>query len=174
MNLDKRIKDISDILSVINSYGKYRCLMGKAGYFAKNIKDFKNLNKCKYGTNDTYKVDNECFCHLKFTNGIIEETWYPYFILEDALLLKEKKYRAFTNEEFVKLFDSGKLHSIRLRDSSTRRLERLIITDIYVQGDYLYAKLNSSTTGYSPEYFFSNCEYLDGKEWKPFGVEEKE
>lgn len=80
----------------------------------------------------------------------------------------EKKYRAFTNEEFLELFDLGKLHSIRLKDGLSERLERLIITDIYVQGDYLYIKLNNGDTGYSPAYLFDRCEYFDG-EWKPFG-----
>lgn len=79
----------------------------------------------------------------------------------------EKKYRAFTNEEFLKLFDLGKLHSIRKIGSPC---ERLIITNIYVTKEgYLYANFNNSDTGYGPLWFLKECEYFDG-EWKTFGV----
>ena len=172
MELDKRIKDITDIYSVTDGHRAYRVLNRK-GYFANDINAFTDLKAYTYyGKFIAFKEADLCFmADYECLIGNPSNHNFRYFIPEDYLISEEKEYRSLTNEEFVKLFDSGKLHSIRLKDSSTQRLERLIITDIYVQGDYLYAKLNSSTTGYSPEYFFSNCEYLDGKEWKPFKVE---
>ena len=44
----------------------------------------------------------------------------------------EKKYRPFTNEEFIELFDLGKFHSIRKIDEL---YDRLIITNIYHSKD---------------------------------------
>lgn len=172
--LDKRIKNITDIQSVTDGCQDW-LFMTKKGYFANSIFNFKDLKRlCAYGEYAGWREHNQCFlCEQAY-----DETYYSYFLPEDSLLPKEpeNKYRPLTNTEFVDLFDSGKLRSIRLKDNSTKRLERLIITDIYVQGDYLYAKLNSSDTGYGSAYFFSKCEYFDGKEWQPFGVidEDKE
>lgn len=171
LSLDKRIKDITDIYSVTDGSNSYKFL-NKKGYFANDIYSFKDLNAYTY-YGELIAIKEAEYCFMSDCKCIIgsPNNKFRYFIPEEILIPVKKKYRAFTNEEFVNLFDSGKLRSIRLKDNSTERLERLIITDIYVQGDYLYAKLNSSDTGYGPEYFFNRCEYFDGKEWKPFGVE---
>lgn len=146
--------------------------IGKKGYFSHYVDNFADLKSTVFGTlGSIEEASRESFV---CTEEPFDNYYYEFFLPAEWVKEPEKKYRAFTNEEFIKLFDSGKLHSIRLKDNSTKRLERLIITDIYVQGDYLYAKLNSSDTGYGPAYFFSKCEYFDGKEWQPFGIEVEE
>lgn len=81
--------------------------------------------------------------------------------------MTRKKYRPFTNEEFIELFDLGKFHSIRKIDEL---YDRLIITNIYHSKDnYLYISLTGDDNGYGLYWFFKKCEYFDG-EWKPFGV----
>lgn len=164
MELDSRIIEGKKPLDCFDTKIAKQFL-GKKGYFSDYHNDYTHLCNTEEGV--LKSLDEH---HDEAYEGTYNK--WKFFLPAEWIKEPEKKYRAFTNEEFVKLFDSGKLHSIRLKDSSTQRLERLIITDIYVQGNYLYAKLNSSTTGYSPEYFFSNCDYFDGKEWKPFGVEE--
>ena len=164
MNLDPRIIEGKKPLTCFD-LKEAKQFLGEKGYFSDFFSKYAHISDMKEDVLQSLdEHHDEAF--------LATRNKWEFFLPAEWVKEPEKKYRAFTNEEFVKLFDSGKLHSIRLKDSSTQSLERLIITDIYVQGDYLYAKLNSSTTGYSPEYFFSNCEYLDGKEWKPFGVEE--
>lgn len=169
MELDKRIRDIADIKSVINSSKE---IIGKMGYLAKTIKDFKDLNKCKYTTVDNYKEDDECFCHIIKVTAGLDATWYPYFIPEESLKPIEKSYRAFTNEEFFDLFDAGKLFSIRKKNERGR----FIITEVYFddncEKDTVYVKLNHCNAGFGMGYLLRNdFEYFDGKEWKIFGVE---
>lgn len=170
MELDKRIKDITDIKSVLNSNKE---VIGKKGYLAKTIRDFKDLSRCEYNIVDDYREDDKCFCHtVKFTAGVTDTTWYPYFILEESLKSIENVYRPLTNEEFLALFDSGKLHSIR----SVGARGRYIITDIYFKGDgedeevFVCFDCNSSY-GYDMETLLKDeFEYLDNGEWKPFGL----
>lgn len=166
LKLDERIYDIEDIKTVITADEKD---VGKMGYFANSIHLFKNLeglDGIKYGkliylSNLDYGGDKSDKCF------VCSNQWaYRYFIPKDSLKPIEKKHRPFTNEEFLKLFDLGKFHSIRIKGNP---LERLVITCIYTEENFLYAKLNSSDTGYGPLYFFTDCEYFDG-EWKPFGV----
>ena len=83
----------------------------------------------------------------------------------------EKKYRPFTNEEFLALFDSGKLHSIRKKNEKGR----YVITDIYFNDDEdtVFVRLNHCDAGAGMRYLVNNgYEYFDGKDWQPFGVKE--
>lgn len=167
MKLDSRILDGKKPLTCFDVENAKQ-FIGKKGYFTQGIDDYADLKNTVFGTlgsvEDTDRLSFVC------TEETFDNYYYEFFIPAEWVKEPKKKYRALTNTEFVDLFDSGKLRSIRLKDNSTKRLERLIITDIYVQGDYLYAKLNSSDTGYGPAYFFSKCEYFDGKDWQPFGV----
>ena len=47
MELDKRIRSIVDILTVINS--DMGGIIGKTGYFGNSIMDFKRLDTCEHG-----------------------------------------------------------------------------------------------------------------------------
>lgn len=171
MELDKRIRDITDIKSVINSNKE---LIGKKGYFANSIGKFKDLSTCQYGIVHDYKEDDKCFCDFHFyTNRANESTWYSYFVPEDVLKPIEKNYRAFTNEEFFDLFDSGKLFSIRKKNERGR----FIITEVYFndncEKDTVYVKLNHCNAGFGMGYLLRNdFEFYDGKEWKKFGIKE--
>lgn len=83
----------------------------------------------------------------------------------------EKKGRAFTNEEFLALFDSGKLHSIRHGGKQSR----YVITCVYFdcEQDAVCVNLNHSDVGLDMRYLYrKGYEYFDGKEWLRFGVEE--
>lgn len=173
MELDKRIRDITDIQSVTDGCHDWE-YMNKKGYFSDSITNFKNLNKCVYGEYKGYFPEKDrCFSALP--NGDRVRFVYHYFIPEDALKPIEKTYRPFTNEEFFDLFDAGKLFSIRKKNKQGR----FIITEVYFndncEKDKVYVKLNHCGAGFGIEYLLRNdFEFYDCKEWKIFGVEVKE
>lgn len=171
LKLDKRIKDFSDVQTLLKHDDKF---IGETGYFADHFTQLQDLKKCRHET--LSEINNTMGDEIFRSIYAVErgEKGRRFFVPESLLIPVEKKYRAFTNEEFVKLFDLGKFHSIRPKDYSTKRLERLIITDIYIKGGSLYVRLNGGDTGYSPAYFLDDYEYFDGKKWMPFGIEIKE
>ena len=164
MNLDKRIKSINDIQSVLNST---KDSVGKVGYLAKSIKNFKNLNKCKYGTVDMYREDDECFCHeMRFTNGVTDNTWYSYFIPEDKLESIEKKYRPYTLNEFVNTYSLGDEVIIRSKDNPTSKHA------LFVEYEEGRDDVRLGQYWYTFMILFNNYEIYTDEGWKPFGVEE--
>ena len=170
MNLDKRIKSINDIQSVLNST---KDSVGKVGYLAKSIKNFKNLNKCKYGTVDMYREDDECFCHeMRFTNGVTDNTWYSYFIPEDKLESIEKKYRPFTLDEFVNKYSLG--DEIILRIKENNKIEHKLFIEYIEDAKNINTRMNICLGGfyYSFKELFDKSELYTSEGWKPFGVEE--
>ena len=61
MELDKRIKALTDIQSVTNGCHD-REFMTKKGYFAQSIFDFKDLKRtCVYGEYAGWREHNQCF-----------------------------------------------------------------------------------------------------------------
>lgn len=181
MELDKRIKDINDIQSVLNSS---KDIIGKKGYLAKSIRDFKNLNKCEYNIIDDYREDDECFCHtVKFTTGIIDTTWYSYFIPEDVLKPEElkKKYRPYSLNEFLDEHEIG--------DKITYRLKLEEQDEKYIRNKKMFCgyqiltgEANTPGKGFidlggalvSLQTLFEDYEtpnsYLYPEVWEPFGV----
>ncbi len=175
MELDKRIKSINDIQSVLNST---KDSVGKVGYLAKSIKNFKNLSKCKYGTVDMYREDDECFCHeMRFTNGATDNTWYSYFIPEDKLESKEKKYRPYTLEEFSYIFKVGDLVEFRYKDSDEVKCAMFTgyITDVERIDDKTpgAVELMLGIFHYSLFSLFEDFELFYHGKWQPFGVLEE-
>lgn len=168
IDLDKRILDGKKPLTAFDEVdGKF---IGTDCYFSDKASDFGDLSNCQIGSllredeatgvfsatkNNSYAVFNYC----------LPAEWVK----------KEPKYRAFTNEEFFTLFDTGKLHSIRKKNERGR----FIITEVYFnddcEKDTVYVKLNHCDAGFAMRYLLRNdFEYfdLDGKEWKPFGIKE--
>lgn len=163
MNLDKRIKSINDIQSVLNST---KDSMGKVGYLAKSIRDFKDLSKCKYGTVDDYRKDDKCFCHfMKLTSGI-HTTWYPYFISEDKLKPKEKKYRPYTLTEFVNTYSLGDEVVMRSKNNPT------VKHVLFIECEQGRDDVRLGQYWYTFMILFNNYELYTDEGWKPFGVEE--
>lgn len=170
LELDNRISDIADIKTVITADEND---VGKMGYFANSIHLFKNLerqNGIKYGkliylSDLDYGGDKSDMC---FVCG---NHWaYRYFIPEDVLRSVEKKYRPYTDKEFLTLFDLGKFHSIRVIGQP---YTRVTIMGIYQSTDgILYVTVSSNESGYGVLWLFKHCEYFNGEEWRPFGIEE--
>lgn len=171
MELDKRIKSINDIQTVVSSNKKF---IGKMGYLAENIGKFKDLSKCAYGEISVYREDDKCFCCLrKFTSGI-HTTWYPYFISEDDLLPKEpeKKYRAYTLKEFIGDMNLGLGPWIRMRPVGTNKECKFLYTGYRETEVGEYICLGCYQFDFIS--LFKNYEIYINGEWQPFGVIEED
>ena len=180
MELDKRIKTLTDIQSVTSGCHDGK-LMNKKGYFADRIAEFKDLSKCMYGEFVEYREHEQCFlCEIDHYDGTFDHTYYRYFILEDRLLPEvkpEKKYRAFTLTEWINQHDIGEI--IHYRCKSPKIELRHMYTG-YVHGiDVDIEKATSGTmtlgvASYSLDYLFEEYEIEMNGEWQPFGTEVKE
>lgn len=140
---------------------------GQEGYFSDYHGHFKNLNRTTQGClKEVEKSGDDDYPYLC-------KQYYRFFLPAKWVKKPEKKYRPFTNEEFLALFDSGKLHSIRKKNEKGR----YIITDVYFNDDYekdtVFVSLNNCDAGVGMGYLINNgYEYFDGKDWRPFGVKE--
>ena len=145
-----------------------RQFIGKKGYFGLHTSQFMDLDLCPKCVVDELKEIDE-YDNSPFISA--GGCCYSYFLPAKWVKEPEKKYRPFTNEEFLNLFDSGKLHSIRKKNVKGR----YIITNVYYFNDECFVKLNSDCGGFGMVFLVNNgYEYFDGKDWKPFGVEENE
>lgn len=171
MKLDKRIikgKKPLDCFDIDTA----RQFIGKKGYFGLHTSQFMDLDLCpKCVVDELKKIDEYDSSPFISAGGCC----YSYFLPVEWVKEPEKKYRAFTNEEFLNLFDSGKLHSIRKKNEKGR----YIITDVYFNDECvkgaIFVKLNSGCGGFGMEFLVNNgYEYFYGKGWKPFGIEIEE
>ena len=170
MELDSRIIEGKKPLTCFDTE-QAKEFIGKECYFSSKFESFENLSRVPHAV--LHNIDDSqtpFWCYGD--DGIL---CYDCFILPCEWVNPEKpeqKYRPLTNEEFLALFDSGKLHSIRQSDT----WGRYIITDIYFSDscgkNEVYVCFDCGNCGYEMEYLLkNNFEYLDGNEWKKFGVE---
>lgn len=188
LRLDDRIVDIADIKTVITADEND---VGKMGYFANSIHLFENLkgsNGIKYGkliylSDLDYGGDKSDKCF------VCSNQWaYRYFIPEDALKPVEKKYRAFSLNEFLERFKIGEALYIRFKRDKAERVVVFTEYSIPPHKDEGNDTESVCLTGIEHhksvvclgmrEYYlatlFDCYEYFDGKEWQPFGIEVEE
>ncbi len=168
-NLDKRIKKGKKPLTVFD-VDLAVAFEGQEGYFSDYPNHFGNLDRASQGC--LKEVEKSADADYPFFCGN-EETYYRFFLPAEWVKEPEKKYRPFTNEEFLALFDSGKLHSIRKKNEKGR----YIITDVYFnddcEEDTVFVCLNNCGAGTGMRYLVDNdYEYFDGEDWQPFGVKD--
>ena len=168
MELDKRIKALTDIQSVTSILNNRD--LDKKGYFADHIAEFKDLSKCMYGEFVEYREHEQCFlCEIDHYDGTFDHTYYRYFIPEDSLLPEEKpekKYRAFTLTEWINQYEIGQIIHYR---SKSEEVE----AHIMYMGTYHHKNKGTIVLGvasYTLDCLFEEFEIeIDGK-WLPFGV----
>ena len=173
MELDKRIKALTDIQSVTDGCHDWE-FMTKKGYFANSIFDFKDLKRtCVYGEYAGWREHNQCF----LCEQAGDKAYFSYFLPEDSLLPEEKpekKYRPYSLEEFFNIFKVGDLVVFRYKDSDEVKCAMFTgyITDV--------ERIDDKTPGacevmlgifhYSLFSLFEECERFYNGRWWPFGV----
>lgn len=174
MELDKRIKTITDILTVVNS--DLKGIIGQTGYFGNSIMDFKRLDTCEYGElTGIIRNTDRCFEYENCAES--GRQGYCYFIPEYYLnpVEPEKKYRPYSLEEFLNIFHVGDLIHFRRKNDDEVKVAMFTgyITDVdriddktpgaveLMLGNFHYSLFSLFDEGF--EVFFEN-------KWQPFGV----
>lgn len=172
MELDKRIKTITDIKSVTDGCHDWE-FMTKKGYFSNRIVDFKDLKKCAYGEYAGWREHDNCFLCEDALDKTFGSEWYAYFIPEDALKPVEKKYRPFTLAEWIGQHTIGDV--IRYRCKS----QKIELRHLYAGYAYgIGTDIKNTTSGtltlgvasYTMDYLLEDYEIEVNGEWLPFGV----
>lgn len=170
MELDKRIKTITDILTVVNS--DLKGIIGKTGYFGNSIMDFKRLDTCEHGElTGIIRNTDRCFEYENCADS--GRQGYCYFIPEYYLnpVEPEKKYRAFSLNEFSELYAIGDVVTYRIKDCEVVEQSMLIgfqsSDDEDIPGDG-YVLIGNCR--YSLKELFNNYELNYQNKWQPFGV----
>lgn len=169
--LDKRIKSINDIQSIIcNDYG----FIGCKGFFFDNFVQTKDLTKCKYGTLvDINVVDNDDHCFkARDENGNVFVGYFRFFIPESSLISVKKKYRPYKNVQ--ELFEDVGVYigdTIHFRSKAKETENHALITS------YITLKSGTEKLCLGGAYYYTMHELFDlfelrsRGEWQPFGVE---
>ena len=165
-DLDKRIKDFFDIQSYKQYDDKY---VGETGYFGDSIIDFCNLDTCTKSV--LANIDETVGSDMMFVDN--DENYYRFFIPES--LLKEVKYRQFTRDEFVRMFNNGVFGQwITMKNVVAENEYYMQITGCFTSElDIAYVCLGS--LHFSLANLFKNFQWKDSDgNWRVFGVEVEE
>lgn len=173
MKYDSRIEDYHNI-KCFASRNNRECL-GKFGYFAEDISEFEDLDKCAMGI-CCFK-DGEEFPFYRFDHTIRKPTYpkkaYPLFCPASAT--KEKKFRPYTFMEFCDKFTVG--CPIKFRKKGEEGHERYLILNGYVHHQHNGETITYIYIGSKP---YTLDDLFEDYEWQvhytedfePFGVEE--
>ena len=171
MELDKRIKSLSDILTCFD-IEKAKEFLGEKGYFAGDLYCFTDLQSCNYGTLTDACDDQAGPFHMREDNA-----YHQHFIPERSLKRAEGKYRPYTFMEFTDKFTVGQ--PIKFRQKGAEGYERYLILNGYQHEQHegrtvTYIYIGSQ--GYTLDALFNDYEWQEHytEDFKPFGVEVKE
>ena len=170
MELDKRIKALSDILTCFD-IERAKEFLGEKGYFVGDLYCFTDLGSCTYGTlTDACDDPDDTFQRKE------DSIYYPYFIPECSLKLKEKRYRPYTFMEFTDKFTVGQ--PIKFRRKGMIGHERYLILNGYEHErdcDQTITYVYIGPIPYTFNELFNNYEWQEHytEDFKPFGVEEE-
>jgi hypothetical protein len=162
MELDKRIKDISTIQTILRY--DVNCI-GCKGYFFDEFIQTKDLSKCRYGELidiTTHDDRNDLCFKAEYEEGLVG--FYRFFIPEADLKPIEKKYREYKDlDEFFDVtgLEIGDL--IKLKFPGNNVAELLIVGGCY---NGLFIGIHK----YTFKQLFDIVEISISGEWQPFGV----
>ena len=163
--LDKRIKDLSDIQSYAKYDDKY---VGEYGYFSDSIVGFSDLDSCTRSV--LANIDEMGGTDMIFDD---DENYYRFFLPES--LLKEVKYRPLTKDEFMRMFNNGVFGQwITMKNVVAENEYYMQITGCFTSElDIVYVCLGS--LHFSLENLFKDFQWKDSDgNWRVFGIEVKE
>ena len=187
MELDKRIKEGKRPLTCFDTE-QAKQFIGKECYFSDQICTFSKLldayshvtanllvsrEKYLYVGELLTVSDSDESCYEAGING--EAEWFQFCIPCEWVKEPEKKYRPFSLDEFLKIFNTGDLVEFRYKDSDEVKCAMFTgyITDV--------DRIDDKTPGsceimlgifhYSLLDLFKDFERFYNGEWQPFGVE---
>lgn len=166
MELDKRIKDISTIQTILQH--DVKCI-GCKGYFFDEFVQTKDLSKCRYGELidiTTHDDRNDLCFKAEYQEGLVG--FYRFFIPESDLKPIEKKYREYKDlDEFFDVtgLEIGDL--IKLKFPGNNVAELLIVGSC---DNSLFIGIHK----YTFKQLFEMVEISISGEWQPFGVIEND
>lgn len=163
--LDKRIRDLSDIQSYAQYDDKY---VGETGYFSDSLYGFRNLDRCKKSV--LADIDDTGGTDMIFDD---DENYYRFFLPES--LLKEVKYRPLTKDEFMRMFNNGVFGQwITMKNVVAENEYYMQITGCFTSElDIVYVCLGSLHFSLADLFKDFQWKDSDGK-WRVFGVEVKD
>ena len=164
-DLDKRIKDFSDIQSYRQYDDKY---VGEYGYFSDSIIGFSDLDSCTRSV--LANIDEMGGTDMIFDD---DENYYRFFLPES--LLKEVKYRPLNKDEFLRMFNNGVFGQwITMKNVVAENEYYMQITGCFTSElDIAYVCLGS--LGFTLETLFTDYRWKDSDgKWRVFGVEVKD
>lgn len=191
MELDKRIKALTDIQSVTSGCHDWKFIT-KKGYFAESITEFENLKKCVYAEYIGYREHERCFHYWDEKDGKDYTHYARYFIPEDSLLPEvkpEKKYRPFSLNEFLERFKIGDTVTFRFKKGEHVPEEECRVEYTRLITGYKTLPENRDIPGKSSillggcpptslarlfEFYELENEYYFPTVWQPFGIEVEE
>ena len=158
MELDKRIRSIVDILTVINS--DMGGIIGKTGYFGNSIMDFKRLDTCEHGElTGIIRNTDRCFEYENCADS--GRQGYCYFI-------------PYTLAEWADKHEIGEIIHFSYKDG---RQEFNVMYTGYViehgediQDVRTIGRIMLLGAAYFLEDLFENYVICINGEWQPFGV----
>ena len=167
MELDKRIKDINTIQTILKYDVNH---IGCKGYFFDMLWQIEDLSKCCYGKLVDIDEDSEDQL-FKSINGKGNINFFRFFISENDLKPIEKKYRPYTMNEFKAEFKIGMVLTLRNRDTPD------YVYQVMYLGNRQYDEYDSnnniiflSQRFFSLRELFNMFEIVRNGEWQPFGV----
>ena len=171
MELDKRIKALSDILTCFD-IEKAKEFLGEKGYFAGDLYCFTDLQSCTYGTLTDACDDQAGPFHMREDNA-----YHQHFIPERSLKRAEGEYRPYTFMEFTDKFTVGQ--PIKFRKKGEVGNEKYLILNGYSHSQLLGKTTTDIYIGrgaYTLDELFNKYEWQEHytEDFKPFGVEVKE
>ena len=186
MKLDSRILEGKKPLDCFD-VEEAKQFIGKKGYFCDHRSGFTNIsNLVEDVLRDITPDDN--YCEVYKTNCTSWEYFLPKEWIKESEEKPEKKYRAFSLNEFLERFKIGEALYIRFKRD---KAERVVVFTEYSTPPHKDDGNDTESvclTGIEHhksvvclgmrEYYlatlFDCYEYFDGKEWQPFGTEVKE
>ena len=172
MELDKRIKALSDILTCFD-VERAKEFLGEKGYFAGGLYCFMNLQRsCLYGTlANVFDDPDDVFQRRE------DSIYYPCFVPECLLKIKEKQHRPYTFMEFTDKFTVGQ--PIKFRRKGKVGWECYLILNGYrheQHNDQTITFIYIGSYPYTLGQLFNDYEWQEHytEDFKPFGVEVKE
>ena len=178
MELDKRIKEGKRPLTCFD-LKEASGFLEKTGYFTNELDYFSDLSKTGCFSEVQFgrllKINNNKRCAFKYLSmdGSYENS-YRFFLPEDWVLPKEKKYRPYTLAEWVDQHEIGEVITFRNRQGQ----EYHVMYTGYVidngeediQDNRTTGRIMLINMGYLLQELFERYEIcIDGK-WQPFGV----